>query len=101
SEHELHTCDALFASAHAFGACVAVTGGSAPTTLHVGGEVLKVPAVHVRDELGAGDVFAAAFFVALADGREPLVAAAFASAAAAVRISGQGPASIGGRAQIE
>jgi sugar/nucleoside kinase (ribokinase family) len=104
SEHELHACDALFASAHAFGACLAVTAGSAPTTLHIDGEALKIPAARVpdvRDELGAGDVFAAAFFVALADGREPLAAAAFANTAAAIRIAGQGPAAIGTRAEIE
>jgi sugar/nucleoside kinase (ribokinase family) len=104
SEHELYMCDALFVSAHAFGACVAVTAGSAPTTLHVGDEVLKVPASNVtdvRDELGAGDVFAAAFFIALADGQDRLAAAAFANAAAAVRIAGRGPAAIGTRVQIE
>jgi sugar/nucleoside kinase (ribokinase family) len=104
SEHELYACDALFVSAHAGSACVAVTAGSAPTTLHVDGEALKIPAAHVpdvRDELGAGDVFAAALFVALAEGREPLAAATFANAAAAVRIAGQGPTAIGTRAQIE
>jgi sugar/nucleoside kinase (ribokinase family) len=104
SEHELHACDALFSTAHAFGACVAVTAGSGPTTLHIDGEVLKIPAADVpdvRDELGAGDVFAAALFVALVEGREPLDAAAFANTAAAVRIAGQGPAAIGARARIE
>lgn len=104
SEHELHACDALIASAQAFGACVAVTAGSAATTLHIDGEALRSPASHVpdvRDELGAGDVFAAAFLVALAEGRDPLSAAAFANTAAAVRIAGQGPAAIGARAQIE
>jgi sugar/nucleoside kinase (ribokinase family) len=104
SEHELHACDALFASAHAFGACLAITAGSAPTTLHIDGETLKIPAANVpdvRDDLGAGDVFAAAFFVALAEGREPPAAAAFANTAAAVRIAGQGPAAIGTRAEIE
>jgi hypothetical protein len=104
SEHELYACDALFASAHACGACVAVTAGSAPTTLHIDGKVLKIAATNVpdvRDELGAGDVFAAALFVALAEGREPLAAASFANKAAAARIAGQGPAAIGTRAQIE
>ncbi|MGH2879076.1 MAG: PfkB family carbohydrate kinase [Solirubrobacteraceae bacterium] len=104
SEHELHACDALFATAHACGACVAVTAGSAATTLHTNGGTLKVPAAHVpdvRDELGAGDVFAAALFVALAEGREPVAAATFAHAASAVRIAGQGPGAIGTRARIE
>lgn len=104
SEHELYACDALLASAHACGACVAVTAGSAPTTLHIDGEQLKIPATAVpwvRDELGAGDVFAAAFFVALAEGREPPAAATFANTAAAARIAGHGPAAIGTRARIE
>lgn len=104
SEHERYVCEELFAAAHAFGACVAVTAGSSPTTLHLGDDVLKSPVSHVpcvRDELGAGDVFAAALFVALAEGREPLAAAAFAHTAAAVRIAGRGPGAIGTRAQIE
>lgn len=104
SEHERHVCDALFSTAHAFGACVAVTAGSSPTTLRLGEDVVKIKAArvpNVRDELGAGDVFAAAFFVALAEGRQPLAAAAFANTAAAVRIAGQGPGAIGTRARIE
>jgi sugar/nucleoside kinase (ribokinase family) len=57
--------------------------------------------VAVRDDLGAGDVFAAAFFVALAEGADPLVATSFANAAAAARIAGVGPSAIATRAQIE
>jgi sugar/nucleoside kinase (ribokinase family) len=53
------------------------------------------------DDLGAGDVFAAAFFIALSDGRSPLAAASFANAAAAVRMCGTGADAIGGRAAIE
>jgi hypothetical protein len=72
---------------------------------HLGGEsVLHVPVpplARLRDDLGAGDVFAAAFFVALREGRPPAAAAAFANAAAAVRIAGDGPAAIGDRAAIE
>ena len=104
SEHELGACDALFASAHAFDACLAVTAGSAPTTLHIDGKTLKIPTANVpdvRDDLGAGDVFAAAFFVALAEGREPPAAAVFANTAAAIRIAGRAPAAIGTRAEIE
>jgi sugar/nucleoside kinase (ribokinase family) len=107
SEHERPYCDALFAAARRRGACVAVTDGSRPATVHVHDRqgahfVRSAPhAVALRDDLGAGDVFAAAFFVALAEGRHPLAAVSFANAAAAVRIASDGPAAIGTRTQIE
>jgi pfkB family carbohydrate kinase len=108
SEHEYPNCRALLAVAHRCGALVAVTAGSRPTTVHGAGsgaasvvQASPPPLVAVRDEIGAGDVFAAAFFVALAHGRAPLQAATFANAAAAVRIAGAGPDAIGNREQIE
>ena len=52
------------------------------------------------DDIGAGDVFAAAFFVALAEGRPPLQAAVAGNVAAAVRIAGIGPDAIGRRAEL-
>jgi hypothetical protein len=105
SEHECHSCHALFSAARRCGAHVAVTAGSRPTTVHLpGGEsVVQTPlppVAAVRDDIGAGDVFAAAFFVALADGHTPLEAATFGNAAAAVRIAGVGPSAIGRRAEI-
>jgi hypothetical protein len=133
SEHEFPNCHSLFATARRHGACVAVTAGSRPTTVHLapgqrgdstvdGGdsagtvgdddgdngdgdgqaEQTSIPPVTaVRDDLGAGDVFAAAFFVALAEGRTAVQAAELGNAAAAVRIAGVGPDAIGRRAQIE
>jgi hypothetical protein len=108
SAHERPHCRALFAAADACGACVAVTAGARPASVHVGagggGTMLRgaIPhAVAVRDDIGAGDVFAAAFFVALSEGSDPLAAASFANAAAAVRIAGIGPTAIGTRARIE
>jgi 1D-myo-inositol 3-kinase len=106
SQHERLSCAALLTRASAVGALVAVTDGSAPMTLELGdGDVvtLDVPDVGTAvDDLGAGDVFAAAFFVALAiDQRSPVDAAAFATAAAAVRMQGVGPGGIGDRAAIE
>jgi sugar/nucleoside kinase (ribokinase family) len=63
---------------------------------------VEVPATgNPRDDLGAGDVFAAAFFVALFEGQDPAHAASFANAAAAIRIQGPGPGAIGDRAAIE
>ena len=56
---------------------------------------------HFVDDLGAGDVFAAAFFIALREERPPVEAAAFANAAAAVRIGGAGPGAVGERGAIE
>lgn len=53
------------------------------------------------DDTGAGDIFAAAFFVALAEGRAPGDAAAFANAAAGLSLAGRGPAAICARAAIE
>lgn len=108
SEYECPNCQALFSAARACGACVAVTAGPRPATVHLpastGGQIeqTSIPSiVAVREDLGAGDVFAAAFFVALADGRAPLAAAALGNAAAAVRIAGAGPEAIGRRAEIE
>lgn len=83
---------------------IAVTAGSAPTTIVLPdgtSEQIPVPAsAHPSDDLGAGDVFAAAFFVALYDGGSAADAAAYGNAAAAVRIAGIGPGAIGDRAAI-
>jgi sugar/nucleoside kinase (ribokinase family) len=84
---------------------VAVTAASAPTAVHLpSGDVthVEVPAIgRVRDDLGAGDVFAASFFVSLRTGLSPGEAVAFANAAAAVRIADHGADAIGRRAAIE
>jgi sugar/nucleoside kinase (ribokinase family) len=105
NEHERASCAGLIAAARAGGAIVAVTAGAGPNTILTadGQELeLEVPALErPLDDLGAGDVFAAAFFIALSEGRSPRDGAAFANAAAAVRISGSGAGAIGGREQIE
>jgi len=107
SEDECESCHVLFAVARRGGAYVAVTAGSRPATVHLptpaAGSVLQteVPRlVEARDDLGAGDVFAAAFFVALHEGRSPLEAAAFGNTAAALRIADVGPDAIATRAAI-
>jgi sugar/nucleoside kinase (ribokinase family) len=101
SEAERESCRALFGR----GAIVAVTAGAGATEVHLpNGRVTHVPptaTARAQNDLGAGDVFAAAFFVALRDGRPPAQAAAFGNAAAAVRIAGEGPAAIGDAAAIE
>jgi sugar/nucleoside kinase (ribokinase family) len=105
SEHELPSCHSLFSAARRCKASLAVTAGSRPTTVHTAtAGVLQTslpPHVTMHEDIGAGDVFAAGFFVALAEGRTPLEAAAFGNAAASVRIAGAGAGAIGGRTQIE
>jgi 1D-myo-inositol 3-kinase len=105
SERERESCAGLIAAARSAGAVVAVTAGGAPNTILLadGGVLeLDVPALEEpHDDLGAGDVFAAAFFIALAEGQPPERAADFANAAAAVRMQGSGADAIGGRPAIE
>jgi len=106
--HEAPSCAALIASARRSGAVVAVTAGAAPTTVHSATGAVRVPAFAAPAaghepgaDLGAGDVFAAAFFVALREGADPQRAAIIGNAAAAVRMAGAGPGAVGRRAQIE
>jgi hypothetical protein len=105
STYERPCCEGLIGAAVRAGAIVAVTDGPSSTAvLRPNREELHVPVpslAHVVDHLGAGDVFAAAFFVALAEGRDALAAATFATAAAAVRTGGAGPGAIGQREAIE
>ena len=105
SEHERSSCAALLTDARRAGAVVAVTAGRRPCTLlppkGAAIELPVPPVAGVLDDLGAGDVFAAAFFIALAGGRSPVAAASFANAAAAVRVRGEGAGAIGDRASIE
>lgn len=107
SEHECEGCHALFTAARRGGAYVAVTAGSRPATVHLpratSASVVQTAqprAVELREDLGAGDVFAAAFFIALAEGKGALAAATFGNAAAAHRIAGLGPDAIATRAAL-
>ncbi len=104
SERERECCAEPVARAAAAGAVVAVTAGAHPTELLLpDGELLHVPVPPIAapvEDLGAGDVFAAAFFIALHEGLPPARAAAFANAAAAVRLAGVGPSAIGDRHAI-
>ncbi|HEY1450391.1 MAG TPA: PfkB family carbohydrate kinase [Solirubrobacteraceae bacterium] len=85
-------------------AVIAVTDEAGPTELLLAAQApqrVDVPAVErMREDLGAGDVFAAAFFIGLADGKDPLRSATFANAAASLRVSGYGPAAVPTRAAI-
>jgi 1D-myo-inositol 3-kinase len=105
NEAERAYCTELIAAAAGAGALVAVTDGDAPVTVLAPAAqayVVPVPALAASvDDLGAGDVFAAALFVALSEGCSPLEAARFANAAAAVRMSDIGADAIGDRSAIE
>jgi sugar/nucleoside kinase (ribokinase family) len=69
-------------------ALTVVTSGSQPTLVIDGGTVHTVPAfaVDVVYDVGAGDVFHAGFLAAWRPGADPLPAARFAAAAAAIKI---------------
>lgn len=98
SAAELDACAALLSAAKAAKATVAITASSAPTRVRCPAGEVSVPAVpvaHPVDDIGAGDVFAAAFFVALARGEPVERAARCGNAAAAIRISGPGLDAIG------
>jgi 1D-myo-inositol 3-kinase len=105
SEVERGASAELLSQARDAGAIVAVTAGHLPTTILMpGGETLLAPTPAAEldgEDIGAGDVFAAALFIALHEGREPSDAAAFAGAAAALRIGAPATTGIAGRAAIE
>ncbi len=104
-EFEQDSCEELIGRFARAGTVVAVTAGPDPTTLLFAGDrslTVEVPALErPGDDMGAGDVFAAAFFIALSEGRDAVAAAHFANAASAVRMGGSGARAIGDRAAIE
>ena len=80
-----------------------VTEGPKGATLHLQGKSYHHPAVESKavDPTGAGDVFAAAFLVRLAEIDDPHEAMRFATAAASISVTKVGIASAPGRAEIE
>jgi hypothetical protein len=105
SETERESCTRVIAEAAAAGTIVAVTAGASATTILLADDetlTVEVPRLDgPGDDVGAGDVFAAAFFIALEEGRAAVAAAEFANAAAAVRMGGAGAQAIGDRSAIE
>ena len=82
---------------------IAVTKGAAGADLWANGRPLgQVEAlpVQVVDPTGAGDVFAAAFFMQLAAGEDPSTAGRYACCAASLSTSGEGTAAIADDATI-
>ncbi len=82
---------------------VAYTQGAQGCTLFYDGKRVQVPAFPAKeiDPTGAGDVFAAAFFIRLRATNDPIAAARFANAAAACNIEGLGLSGIPTLAQVE
>jgi 1D-myo-inositol 3-kinase len=96
SEHDVEPGDDLIARLVARCEVVVVTRGSEGARLFVRGVPHHIPALptHEVDPTGAGDVFAAAFLLALAHGRDPLEAAIEGTCAASVAIEAPGPTSL-------
>jgi sugar/nucleoside kinase (ribokinase family) len=85
------------------GRTVALTRGAAGVRVLQPGRVDHVPACRASpvDPTGAGDVFAAAWFIRLADGDEPLAATRYAACAAAAAVEQHGLAGVPTAQQIE
>jgi sugar/nucleoside kinase (ribokinase family) len=105
SQSERECCAALLEPSSTRGPVIAVTAAANAVELHLPRGVVarvEVPSVEqMCDDIGAGDVFAAAFFVELAEGKTPPAAATVANAAAAVRIGSGGAAAIGDRRRVQ
>ena len=105
SEYERTFCEGLVQRATDGGALVAITAEDRPSTILLpDGAPLEIevpPVAKPLEDLGAGDVYAAALFTMLAAGEAPVAAASFATAAAAVRMQGSGAQAIGDRTAIE
>jgi len=83
--------------------CLVITRAEAGADLWVAGRHYYIPAL-VRpavDPTGAGDVFAAAFFIRLEAGDDPVVAARVAAAAAALKVGRLGPNGVPGWEAVE
>jgi sugar/nucleoside kinase (ribokinase family) len=103
SEHEIDPCAALADTVTGRGGTVVVTHAAGPAEVRVGTEPpFTVPAIptEVTEDLGAGDIFAAALLVALRDATPLVEAVRFAHAAASLRLAGTGADAIPTRAQI-
>jgi sulfofructose kinase len=86
------------------GKVVAVTRGAAGSLWLIDGDLVSIPAfrVPVADTTGCGDVFHGAYALALSEGRAPLEAARFATAAAALKAErGRGWEGMADRSSVE
>jgi len=81
----------------------AVTQSWQGAVLYCGGRCVTIPAYNVPevDPTGAGDVFAAAFFIRFTETGDAEEAGRFANAAASFSIQGEGYSAIAGRVAVE
>lgn len=95
--------EAVPAAYAAHGPLVVVTRGAAGATLYRDGAPVAIPAfaVEERDPTGAGDVFACAMLAHLRETGDPVPAATFASAAAALAVTGPGLGGLDGRGAVQ
>lgn len=82
---------------------VALTRGAEGSTLYWDGGSVDIPAwpANAVDTVGAGDVYAAAFFIRLAETGDPVGSAQYASCAAAISTDGPGSSRIPGRDEVD
>lgn len=95
--------DAYLAELASRARLLVVTDGWHGAVVHLAGERYPIaprPAVEV-DPTGAGDVFAAAFLVRLAETHDPLLAARFANVTASMSVEAPGMANIPTRERVE
>lgn len=103
SEQDLGPFHERLSSYVALAPLVVVTRGDQGCTFYRPGKAsVDIPAFPARpvDPTGAGDTFAAAFLIRLRETGDPLVAARFANAAAALAIESFGAASMPTRAEV-
>ncbi len=102
ADHEYPYAAPLLEAVVRAGGLVAVTFGAAGCEIHSKAGVDRFPSYPVRvvDDTGAGDVFAAAFFVEIVRGSSLADAARFAAVAAALNLRGVGPGAIASRDEI-
>jgi sugar/nucleoside kinase (ribokinase family) len=97
NERELAGCASLFELASAMRRRPPIAG-SRPIRLHLQDRTVEaidpIAVPVVRDDLGAGDVFAATFFIALSEEKPATEAARMGSTAAALRVAGTGPGAV-------
>ena len=92
SEEDVQHDESLMTQYAAQTRLLVVTQGAAGCTVYTAGQVrhFPAPAVHQADPTGAGDVFAAAFFVCLQHRGDPWMAARFANCLAARSVTRAG-----------
>jgi sugar/nucleoside kinase (ribokinase family) len=80
-----------------------VTEGYRGCSVLIGGERVQLSTrpANETDPTGAGDVFAAAFFVRLHETGDPIIAAKFANVAGSYSVEGMGVSAIPSRAVVE